>query len=260
MRRLLIEEPVSRAALWSRRIGFFAWLSLALALLLSWLGRLQPFEALAAALACGALAVVALLLTLIAFSASWRTGARGLPSAITGAALGLSLIAYPLGLYLRDLANPPALDLTTDPENPPAPVRPLKQLANNAGPPVAASTIDAGAPRAIPALLIDEPLNEALALALRAAGMSAWHVTTVEYARPPLNNQARFAAVVPSFLIRWPGDAIVRLLTTEDGVRVDVRLVARQRWPLLHNDGSDISAYFEKVEASVLGKPVHAGR
>jgi hypothetical protein len=260
MRRLLIEEPVSRAALWSRRVGFFAWLSLALALSLTWLGRLQPFEALAAVIACGALAVVALLLALIAFSASWRSGARGMASAITGLALGLALIAYPLGLYLRDLVNPPSLDFTTDPDNPPLPLHPLKQLAGGAVPPVAASMIDAGAAKPIPALLLDQPLNEALALALRAAGMSAWHVTTVEYARPPLNNQARFAAIVPSFLIRWPSDAVVRLLMTEDGVRLDVRVVARRGWPLLHNDDAEIAAYFEKVEALVLGKPSHAGR
>ncbi|MBV9754589.1 MAG: DUF1499 domain-containing protein, partial [Hyphomicrobiales bacterium] len=62
MRRLLIEEPLSRAAVLSRRLGLFAWLSLALSLLLVWLKRLQPFEALAAVLACATLGVVAILL------------------------------------------------------------------------------------------------------------------------------------------------------------------------------------------------------
>ena len=260
MRRLLIEEPVSRAALWSRRLGFFTWLSLALALLLAWLGRLQPFEALSAVLACAALALVAMLLALIAFAAGWRRGARGMPSAFIGLALGVALLAYPSSLYVRDLLSPPALDLTTDPDNPLQPLQPLKQLAKGWGPPVEATTTDAGAPRAISALLLDEQMNDALSFALRAAGMSGWHVTTVEYARPPFKDQARFAAIVPSFLIRWPSDAVVRLLTTEDGIRVDVRLIARQPWPLLHGDDGDISAYLLRVATLVQGKPAHAGR
>ncbi|MFI5014377.1 MAG: DUF1499 domain-containing protein [Hyphomicrobiales bacterium] len=260
MRRLLIEEPVSRAALWSLRVGFFAWLSVALALLLAWLRRLQPFEALAAVIACEVLAVTALLLAMIAFRASWRSGARGMPSALAGFMLGLALIAYPAGMCLRDLVNPPALDLTTDPGDPPPPLQPLKQLAGGAPPPVAASTLDAGALKPIPPLLLDQSLNEALTLALRAAGMSAWHVSTVEYAGAPLDNQARFAATVPSFLIGWPSDAVVRLLQTEEGVRVDVRLIARQRWSLLHGGEGDISAYLDRLETLVFGKPNYAGR
>ncbi len=260
MRRLLIEEPVSRAALWSRRLGFFTWLSLALAFLLTWLGRLQPFGALSAALACATLALVTILLAFIAFTAGWRRGARGMPSAFIGLALGVAMLVYPCGLYIRDLLSPPALDFTTDPDNPPQPLQPLKQLAKGWGPPVEATTTDAGARRAISALLLDEPMNDALSFALRAAGLSGWHVTTVEYARPPFKDQARFGATVPSFLIRWPSDAVVRLLTTEDGIRVDVRLIAREPWPLLHADDGDILAYLERVAALIQGKRDHAGR
>ena len=260
MRRLLIEEPLSRAAMWSRRVGLFAWLSLALALLLAWLGRLQPFEALSAVLACAALALAAMLLALVAFSAGWRRGARGMGSAFIGLALGLALIAYPSSLYLRDVLSPPTLDITTDPDNPPQPLQPLKQLAKGWGPPAEATTTDAGAPRAISALLIDAPINNALSFALRAAGMSGWHVTNVEYARPPFRDQARFAAIVPSLFIRWPSDAVVRLLGTEDGIRVDVRIIARQPWPLLHGDSGDILGYLERIATLIQGKPGHAGR
>ena len=103
-------------------------------------------------------------------------------------------------------------------------------------------------------------MNDALGLALRAAGMSSWHVTTVEYPRPPQRGQARFSASVPSLLIRWPSDAIVRLFQTEDGVRVDVRLVARQPWSLLRAGDTDISSFFDRLETLVFGKPPHAGR
>jgi hypothetical protein len=259
MRRLLIEEPVSRAALWSRRVGFVGWLSLALVVLLAWLGRLRPFESLAAIMACEALAVIAVLLAIIAFSATWRSGARGMPSALTGLVLGLALMAYPIGMCLRDLLYPSALDLTTDTSKPPSPVEPLEQLAGGPAP-AAATTTDAGAPKAIPPLLLDQTMDEALMLALRAAGMNAWHVSTIAYASPPLNEEARFAATVPSPLIHWPSDAVVRLLQTEDGIRVDVRLIARQPWSLLHGGAGDISAYLDRLEALVFGKPSHAGR
>jgi hypothetical protein len=260
MRRLLIEEPVSHAALWSRRIALFAWLTLALVLAFAWLGRLQPFETVAAIAACGVLALVAMLLAVTAFVATWRTGARGLPNALTGLVLGAALLAYPTGVCLRDIIAPRPLDLTTDTSSPPQPLEPLPQLAADAPAPVAATTSDAGAPRPIAALLLDQTMDEALTLALRAAGQSGWHVSTVEYPRKPLREEARFAATVPSFLIRWPSDAVVRLVQSEDGVSIDVRLVARQPWSLLHGRSADISAFLDLVETLAAGKAPHAGR
>jgi hypothetical protein len=258
MRRLLIEEPVSRAAFWSRRIASFAWLCTAIALALAWLGRLEPFETLAAIGACGALALLALALAVIAFTDTWRSGARGLPSALTGAMLGVALLAYPVGVCLRDVLEPRPLDLTTDLANPPEPPEPLSQLPADS--PAPATTQDAGAPRPIAALLLDQTMDESLTLALRAAGMSGWHVTTVDYPRPPARDEARFAATVPSLLIRWPSDAVVRLAQTEDGVSVDVRLIAREPWSLLRGGNSDISAYLDRVETLASGKFPHAGR
>jgi hypothetical protein len=260
MRRLLIEEPPSRAASWSRRVGFFAWLTAALVILLAWLGRLRPFETLTALAACGMLALVSVMLAVIAFRATWRSGARGLPNALTGLALGIALLAYPAALCLRDVLRPPPLDLTTDPASPPQPVEPLPQLAGRVPQPVAATTPDAGAPRPIAALLLDQTMDDSLTIALRAAGMRGWHVTTVLYPRKPLREEARFAATVPSLLIRWPSDAIVRLVQTEDGVSIDVRLIAREPWALLHGGAGDISAYLDQVETLAAGKPLHTGR
>jgi hypothetical protein len=260
MRRLLIEEPVSRAAPWSRRIGFFAWLSAAIVLALAWMGRLRPYESLSAFAACGGLAVVAVLLAVAAFVSTWRSGARGLPSAIAGLVLGLALLAYPIGMCLRDLLYPPPLDLTTDTATPPEPLQPSRQPGVDAPAPAAATTTDAGAPRAIAALLLDQTMDEALTLALRAAGTNGWHVTFVEYPRPPLREEARFAATVPSLLIRWPSDAIVRLIQTEDGVNIDVRLIARQPWSLMHGGSGDIQAFLDRVETLAKGKAPHTGR
>jgi hypothetical protein len=163
-------------------------------------------------------------------------------------------------MCLRDLIDPPVLDLTTDISTPPEPLSPLPQLAGAARGPAAATTDDAGAPRAIAALLLDQTMDESLTLALRAAGVNGWHVTLVEYPRKPLREQARFAATAPSFLIRWPSDAVVRLVQTEDGVSIDVRLVAREPWSLLHGTSADISAFLDRVETLAGAKTPHAGR
>jgi hypothetical protein len=260
MRRLLIEEPVSRAASWSRRIGSFAWLCLAIVLLLAWLGRLKPFETLTAVAACGALAVLAVMLAIIALRHTWRSGARGVPNAITGAMLGIALLAYPVGICLRDVLDPRPLDLTTDLATPPEPLEPLPQLPAGSPAPTAATTQDAGAPRPIAALLLDQTMDESLTIALRAAGVGGWHVSKVEYSRPPARDEARFAATVPSLFIRWPSDAIVRLVQTEDGVSVDVRLIAREPWSLLRGGNRDISGYLDRLETLASGKYPHAGR
>ncbi|SEB73967.1 Protein of unknown function [Rhizobiales bacterium GAS188] len=249
MRRLLIEEPASRAAMWSRRVGAFAWLSMAVALLLARFERLLPYEALAAVIACGALAAVAMALAILAFGSTWRSGARGVPSALTGLLLGVALLAYPVGVSLRDLISPPALDLTTDPLSPPQPLTPLKQLPRGAPPPAVASINDAGARRPIAPSLIDRRMDDALTLTWRAAILNSWHITDVDYPRAPPYREARFSATVPSPLIHWPSDAIVRLQQTEEGVRVDVRLVARERWSLLRGGDADIQGFFERIEA-----------
>ena len=260
MRRLLIEEPVSRTAPWSQRVGWFAWLCVAIVLALAWLGKLRPVETLAAVGACGVLALIAIGLAIIAFAHTWRTGARGLKNAVAGAILGMALLAYPAGMVLRDILYPSPLDLTTDLATPPQPLQPLPQLPAGAPPPTAATTREAGAPRPIAALLLDQTMDESLTIALRAAGMNGWHVTTVEYPRRPARDAARFAATVPSLLIRWPSDAVVRLVQTEDEVSVDVRLVARQPWSLLHGGNRDISSYLDRVETLASGKYPHAGR
>ena len=53
---------------------------------------------------------------------------------------------------------------------------------------------------------------------------------------------------------------MVRLQQTEDGIRIDARLIARQPWSLLHNVDADISSYFDRLETLTFGKRPHAGR
>src|SRR5829696_4260898 len=112
MRRLIIEEPVSRAAI---RSGRTAWFALAVTAVV--VDFLPGFVSLAAALG---VAVAAVLLAFAAFVRIWMEGRRGVGEAVKGLVLALVILAYP-GLYaLRALTLPALNDISTDIDDPPA--------------------------------------------------------------------------------------------------------------------------------------------
>src|SRR5208282_5997015 len=102
MRRLIVEEPVSRAAVWSRRAAIFALATAGVAIGLS---RLGGVESAAAALtvfgAALTLAALAILLAGAAAAVIWRTGRRGADQAAFGLALSAAIVAYPAYLMAR---------------------------------------------------------------------------------------------------------------------------------------------------------------
>ena len=95
MRRLIIEEPYSNAALWSRRLGGF---SLAVGLMAILLARVQVADTAAVLSVFGAAVVVACLAVLLAMTAAvviWRTGRRGVGALVGGVFLAALLLGYP---------------------------------------------------------------------------------------------------------------------------------------------------------------------
>ena len=76
MRRLIVEEPLSRAAVWSRRVAIFALATAIMAVGVARLGA-NPGGALVVFGAALTLAFVALLLSAAAAVVIWRTGRRG---------------------------------------------------------------------------------------------------------------------------------------------------------------------------------------
>src|SRR3954453_16445004 len=114
MRRLIIEEPVTRMALWSRIV---AWLSLAVTAVAIVFMRLQIVDIFPGFASLGAglgLAVVALVLALLAFVRIWMEGRRGLGPAVKGLLLALVILAGP-GFYgVRALPLPALNDVSPD--------------------------------------------------------------------------------------------------------------------------------------------------
>lgn len=118
MRRLVIEEPVSRAAIWGWRVALFAVPVFAAGVVLTRGGDVGP--GLAVVGAASLLALVALLLGLAALAQIWREGRRGLQGAVAALLVAASVLVLPAFLVLRLAVTPYYADLTTDPAVPPA--------------------------------------------------------------------------------------------------------------------------------------------
>ncbi|MBV9558446.1 MAG: DUF1499 domain-containing protein, partial [Pseudolabrys sp.] len=118
-RRPFTEEPVSRLAAWSARLGIFALAVAALSVVIVRSGYLEIVPAMAtfgAALVCAGLAI---LLALASSVPIWRQGLSGVGRAVLGFFLGCALLAYPGYLGFRATRLPAIADVTTNPNNPP---------------------------------------------------------------------------------------------------------------------------------------------
>ena len=91
MRRLLIEEPVTRAGPLARRLAVFSIVATGIALVLVRDPRADTDAALTALAAGLAIALAAALAAFFAFVRVWREGARGLGAAVAGLILALQI-------------------------------------------------------------------------------------------------------------------------------------------------------------------------
>src|SRR5438309_7761649 len=94
-RRRMAEEPISRLAIWSRRVGLFAIAVMVLAIIIVNLGLLDAVSAIATLGGALALALIAILLAFAAFVVIWRQGLRGIGLAVSALAIGFMMLAYP---------------------------------------------------------------------------------------------------------------------------------------------------------------------
>ena len=120
MRRLIVEEPHSRAAIWSLRTAVFALAAAAVAVGLARFAGAEAGAALTVFAAALTLAFLALLLAGAAGVVIWRSGRRGAGRAALGCFLSLALLAYPAYLAAVALPLPMIADVTTDFASPPA--------------------------------------------------------------------------------------------------------------------------------------------
>ncbi|GJE41772.1 DUF1499 domain-containing protein [Methylobacterium soli] len=251
MRRLLIEEPVTRAGALSRRFALFALLVTLIALLLVRDPRAETGPALATLGAGLVIAILAVALAGFAFVRVWREGARGLGAALGGLFIATLVLAYPAYAGLRGLRLPALTDVTTDTENPPAFSHSRIAFAARDGryppdPGASAREKQRAAYPQIAPLTLDIDADQAFELARKAAVNRRWQI--VEAIRPGGRiGNGRIEAVSRGFLLNLPDDVTVRVRPRADGARVDVRSASRLGPRDLGANADRIRAYLDEV-------------
>lgn len=259
MRRLILEEPYSRPAKWSPALAWFALVVTVLAALLIRFGRIDyqsGFVALGAGLA---IALVAVLLSLVAFIRIWQEGRRGLGSAIKGLFLAALVLGYPAYMGLKAVTLPAIADVSTDTEDPPVFSRTRAALEARGGripPDVSpeARDMQREAYVQIAPLTLDIAPDEAFALVRKAAENLGWRVIE---AVPPggRSGLGRLEAVDRSLVLKLPEDVTVRIRPRADGTRIDIRSASRYGGHDLGTNAQRIRAFLD--EASNLALAVN---
>ncbi|MDE3177994.1 MAG: DUF1499 domain-containing protein [Pseudomonadota bacterium] len=233
MRRLILEEPVSRAAILSRRVAVFACLTALAAIVAARAsGGRDSLSALAVLAAALLLAGVALLFAGAAAVEIWRTGRRGAAPALMGAALALALIAFPAFLTVQAARLPRINQVTTDFKSPPQYMISLKarEARGSWTPPAPGPEIEAAQRAAYPGLqpmLVDLEPEQAYRMALRIVKDLGWRV--VDANPPNLRGEAEghIDATDRSLFLGFIDDIAIRVRAQGPKTQIDIRSASR---------------------------------
>jgi hypothetical protein len=265
MRRLILEEPFSEAAVWSRRLGVFALLVAAIGALLIRTNLVEVIAGLAVFGAAIFLACAALLLAGAGMAIIWRTGRKGVGHVVTAILLSVALLAYPAYLSIVAVRLPPINDITTDVNDPPAySMRPATLSARSGRTPAPITEMrKLEQQRAYPdvqPIVIDVEAREGYALVREAVRALGWRI--IEEADPVTKEEAsapaprpppppvlrrgappvppqrpvetrrqprdgRIDAVDKSLIMGFPDDITIRIKAMPDQTRIDIRSASR---------------------------------
>jgi uncharacterized protein (DUF1499 family) len=230
MRRLVLEQPPSRAAIWSVRMALFAVVVTLYGTLLVRSGQ-QGLPGLAALGSGFVLAALSILVALVGGVMIWNHGLKGVGRVSVAIMLCLGVLAAPATMLLQ-LARLPALsDITTDIDDPPAFSRSRAALAARGGLVPPERPRESRQPqreayqRIIP-IITELPAEEAFDTALTAARDMGWQVIegTVPGGR---TGAGRIDAIATTRILRFADDVTIRIRPRVDGSRIDVRSVSR---------------------------------
>ena len=233
MRRLILEDPFSRAAIWSRTLAVFALLVALIGIGLARKG-LDPSAALAIEGAAMGLAVFAILFAFVAMAVIWRTGFRGTGIALAGLVLAALILAYPAYLAVQARKVPLVADVSTDIDDPPTFLTTNKAVVARQG--VTPAATMRAADRSLQARLY--PDLQPLMLDTEAADvddtvhklLKRRHWMIADETRPANFATGHIDVVVKSAVMGFPADLTIRIRQIGGKTQVDVRSVARGGW------------------------------
>jgi len=256
MRHLIAEEPLSRAAVWSRRTAVFALATAAVAIALSRFGRLEPAAALTVFGAALVLAFLAVLLACAAAVVIWRTGRGGSGQAAIGFALSLALLAEPAYLMVAALRLPALNDVSTDLEAPPSFMISAKAREARAGhaPPAwdaANNALQRAAYPEVQPILVDLEADQAYQLSLRIAKELGWRVVDANPPNLRVDGAAQIEATDRSLLFGFYDDIVIRIRPLASQTRIDIRSSSRVGRHDFGDDARRIGKFAAAVQESM---------
>lgn len=229
-RRRLPEEPLSRFALWARRLVLFSLAVVLLAVVIARAGLLDTLPVLVTLGAGLVLAVLGILVAFIAFGVIWQSGARGFGHAVTALALGTALIAYPSYLGYKASKLPMIADITTDALDPPRFEAIARLRTRQANPVLYAGLYTAEQQRAtwpdIEPLMVNVPPEAAYEAAMALVTKRKWRVVNAR--SPQAGRRDGFIeAVALTPIMAFREDVAIRIRAAGPGSRVDMRSASR---------------------------------
>lgn len=229
-RRRLAEDPISRFAVWARRLALFSLAVVLLAIVIARAGLLDTLPVLVTFGAGLVLAVLAILVAFIAFGVIWHTGARGFGHAVAGLAIGLVLIAYPAYLGYRATKLPMIADITTDAIDPPRFEAIARLRTRQANPVLYAGLYAAEQQRAaypdIEPLMVTVTPEAAYEATMTLVTKRKWRVVN---ARQPQagRRDGYIEAVALTPIMAFREDVAIRIRPVGTGARIDMRSASR---------------------------------
>ncbi len=231
MRRLILEEPWSAAALWSRRLALFALTVGAISVGLARTGLVDVMAVLAVFGSAVIVCCIGLLLGGAGSVVIWRTGRRGVGSIVGAGFLSVLLLAYPLWLVAEAVRLPALIDVSTDLIDPPEFARSARALAardsiSRSPIPQQAREAQRRAYPGVAPIVLDLEADEAWLIVQKAVAARKWQV--VDQVTPGGRiGVGHIDAVDKTLIMGFPEDVTIRVRPLAGQTRIDIRSASR---------------------------------
>lgn len=254
MATIYIERRNSRAADWSRRIGYFALVLLLVSGVGHRYGFVETLPFLSVLVVITVLALIALACAAWGFSRLWRRGDKAGRSATAGVAMALLALSPVIAAGAAFLYFPALNDISTDTIDPPSlPIAAsLRDAAMN--PIIAASAEDvAEQMEAYPEMTgrrFEATIDQMLEIVTAEAGNRGW---TIRDASTPTEDarEATVEMIAYTPVFAFADDAAVRLSEEDEATLVDMRMVSRYGRHDLGNNARQISSFLAAVDKTL---------
>jgi uncharacterized protein (DUF1499 family) len=255
MRRLILDEPYSQTALWSRRLATFAIAVAAISVVLSRARAVEMTAGLAVFGAAILIACVAVLLALTAGVVIWRTGRRGGSIAFAGLVLAVMLLAYPAWLTVKAVQLPVVNDVSTDLVDPPNFSLSAKAQAARSG--YTPRSLTGGWSEKqrhdypdIQPIVLDLEADDAYQLVLKAVAVRGWQIIDQ---MPPGGRigLGHIDAISRSLVMGFPDDITIRIRPLAGQTRIDVRSASRYGRHDFGSNARHISDFSDELQTQL---------